>query len=44
MPGALGTLFAKLPPAREPGRTIPGDPADAARDLVRLLADEARAI
>jgi electron transfer flavoprotein beta subunit len=33
------------PPAREPGVTVGGDTADAtARELVRLLADEARAI
>jgi electron transfer flavoprotein beta subunit len=41
---ALRTVAYEAPPAREPGRTIPGDPADAARALVRLLADEARAI
>ena len=41
---ALRTVAYEMPPAREPGRTIPGEPADAARDLVRLLADEARAI
>ncbi len=33
------------PPAREPGKTVDGDAPEAvARELVRLLADEARAI
>ena len=38
------TLAYEAPPAREPGRTVGGEPAEAARELVRLLADEARAI
>ena len=41
---ALRTLGYEAPPAREPGRTVDGEPAEAAHALVRLLADEARAI
>ncbi len=41
---ALRTVAYEAPPAREPGQTVAGEPADAARELVRLLADEARAI
>ncbi|MBP7707868.1 MAG: electron transfer flavoprotein subunit beta/FixA family protein [Candidatus Aminicenantes bacterium] len=33
-----------LPPARKAGRVLQGDPAEAARDLVRLLRDEAKVI
>ena len=40
----LRTVAYEMPPAREPGKTVPGEPADAARALVRLLAYEARAI
>ena len=41
---ALRTVAYEMPPAREPGRTVPGEPAEAAIELVRLLLDEARAI
>ncbi|GAB5535753.1 MAG: electron transfer flavoprotein subunit beta/FixA family protein [Rubricoccaceae bacterium] len=41
---ALRTVAYETPPAREPGKTVPGEPAEAARELVRLLADEARAL
>lgn len=47
----LGTHGAKLeevniepPPARPPGKIIPGDAQTAARELVRLLREEAKAI
>ena len=40
----LETVAYEMPPAREPGRTVPGEPAEAARELVRLLADEARVL
>ncbi len=32
------------PPARPPGKLIPGDPEQAARELVRLLREEAKVI
>lgn len=33
-----------LPPARQAGRIVPGAPAEAARELVRLLREEAKVI
>ena len=42
---SVKTTGYATPPAREPGRTVDGDAPEAvARELVRLLADEARAI
>jgi electron transfer flavoprotein beta subunit len=48
---AVGTAGAKLeiveilpPPERPAGRIIPGEPADAAKEVVRLLRDEAKVI
>ena len=41
---ALQTVGYQAPPARDPGRTVDGEPAEVARELVRLLADEARAL
>jgi electron transfer flavoprotein beta subunit len=32
------------PPERSPGRLLTGDPDDAARELVRLLRDEAKVL
>ncbi|HQL55374.1 MAG TPA: electron transfer flavoprotein beta subunit/FixA family protein, partial [Phycisphaerae bacterium] len=32
------------PPERPPGKLIPGEPEEAARELVRLLREEAKAI
>ncbi len=34
----------ELPPARSAGRIVPGDAAEAARELVRLLREEAKVI
>jgi electron transfer flavoprotein beta subunit len=34
----------ELPPSRKAGRRIEGDPAEAARELVRILREEARVI
>ena len=49
--GAVGAGGAKLeiveilpPPERLPGRIIPGEPADAAKEVVRLLREEAKVI
>jgi electron transfer flavoprotein beta subunit len=48
---AVGAAGAKLevveilpPPDRPPGRIIPGEPAEAAREVVRLLREEAKVI
>ncbi|MEM6326105.1 MAG: electron transfer flavoprotein subunit beta/FixA family protein [Bacteroidota bacterium] len=41
---AVQTVAYAMPPAREPGQRIEADAAEAAQTLVRLLADEARAI
>ena len=44
-PVTVRTTAYATPPAREPGKTVDGDSPEAtARELVRLLADEARAI
>ncbi len=50
-PATLGAQGAKLevvhldpPPARPPGKIIPGDAATAAKELVRLLHEEAKVI
>lgn len=50
-PATLGAKGARLeyvniepPPARPPGKIIPGDARTAARELVRLLREEAKAI
>jgi electron transfer flavoprotein beta subunit len=49
--GAVGAAGAKLeivevlpPPERPAGRIVPGEPADAAKEVVRLLRDEAKVI
>lgn len=49
--GVVGMGGAKLkmvellpPPERPSGRIVPGEPADAAREVVRLLRDEAKVI
>ena len=41
---AVEVRAVDLPPARKAGRVIQGDPAEAARELVRLLRDEAKVI
>ncbi len=50
-PGVVGMSGAKVqvleilpPPERPPGRIIPGEPAEAAREVVRLLREEAKVI
>lgn len=50
-PATVGSSGAKLeviniepPPARPPGRIIPGDAATAAKELVRLLHEEAKVV
>ncbi len=50
-PATIGAKGAKLetlkldpPPARPPGKLIPGDAATAAKELVRLLREEAKVI
>ncbi len=50
-PATVGAAGAKLevvhidpPPARPPGKIIPGDPAAAAKELVRLLHEEAKVV
>jgi electron transfer flavoprotein beta subunit len=49
--GETGAAGAKLeivevlpPPERPPGRVIPGEPAEAAQEVVRLLREEAKVI
>jgi electron transfer flavoprotein beta subunit len=49
--GEVGAAGAKLevieilpPPDRPPGRIIPGEPAEAAKEVVRLLREEAKVI
>lgn len=49
--GVVGAAGAKLqvmevlpPPDRPPGRVIPGEPAEAVKELVRLLREEAKVI
>jgi electron transfer flavoprotein beta subunit len=32
------------PPERPPGRIVPGEPAEAAKEVVRLLREEAKVI
>ena len=41
---AIRTLEATLPPARAAGKILEGDPADTAKELVRLLREEAKVI
>lgn len=50
-PGTVGSAGAKLevvtvepPPARPPGKLIPGDASTAAKELVRLLHEEAKVV
>lgn len=40
----IETLNLEPPPARPPGKIIPGDAATAAKELVRLLREEAKVI
>ncbi len=40
----LETVKLDPPPARPPGKIIPGDPTTAAKELVRLLHEEAKVI
>jgi electron transfer flavoprotein beta subunit len=46
--GYAGAQFEMVsiepPPARPPGKTIPGDAATAAKELARLLREEAKVI
>jgi electron transfer flavoprotein beta subunit len=49
--GDVGAAGAKLevvevlpPPERPPGRIVPGEPAEAAKEVVRLLREEAKVI
>jgi electron transfer flavoprotein beta subunit len=46
--GAAGTKLEVIevlpPPERPPGRIVPGEPAEAAKEVVRLLRDEAKVI
>jgi electron transfer flavoprotein beta subunit len=45
VPGAMAQVVDILPPPERPaGRVIPGEPADAAREVVRLLREEAKVI
>jgi electron transfer flavoprotein beta subunit len=41
---AIHTIEASLPPARPAGKILEGEPADTARELVRLLREEAKVI
>jgi len=40
----LETVRFDPPPARPPGKKIPGDAATATKELVRLLREEAKVI
>jgi electron transfer flavoprotein beta subunit len=43
--GAMAEVVEVVPPPeRPPGRIIPGEPADAAKEVVRLLREEAKVI
>jgi len=41
---AVETIGLDVPPARQAGKILQGDPAETARELVRLLRDEAKLI
>ena len=43
-PPALSVVTLEALPPRPPGRIIPGEPAEAARELVRVLREDAKAI
>jgi electron transfer flavoprotein beta subunit len=45
-PAAAGvrTLEASLPPPRAAGKVLEGEPAETAKELVRLLREEAKVI
>ena len=43
-PPALSVMKLEMLPPRPPGRIIPGEPADAAKELVRSLREDAKAI
>jgi electron transfer flavoprotein beta subunit len=43
-PPALSVVTLETLPPRPPGRIIPGEPTEAARELVRALREEAKAI
>lgn len=40
----LTVMTLELPPPRPPGRVIPGEPAEAVKELVRALREDAKAI
>ncbi len=40
----LELVAVEKPPARAAGRVLSGEPAEAVRELVRLLRDEAKAL
>jgi electron transfer flavoprotein beta subunit len=40
----IQTLGDRLPPGRKPGRKLEGEPAELARELVRLLHEEAKVV
>ncbi len=42
--GRVQLLSLSLPPKRTAGKVIPGEPADAVKELVRLLKEEAKAL
>jgi len=41
---ALSVVTLEALPPRPPGRIIPGEPAEAARELVRALREDAKAL
>ena len=41
---ALSVMKLEMLPPRAAGRIIPGEPADAAKELVRALREDAKAI
>src|SRR5205809_1423695 len=43
-PPALSVMKLEMLPPRPPGRITPGEPADAAKELVRSLREDAKAI
>ena len=43
-PPALSVVTLEALPPRPPGRIIPGEPAEAARELVRALREDAKSI
>jgi len=43
-PPALSVVTLEMPPPRPPGRILPGEPAEAVKELVRSLREDAKAI